>query len=259
MENTKTVNSAEIKPEYSDDGRGLATVKWILVFLIAFASCCCLVLVIKLKFTITQVSVTGNSHYSVKEVEEMVMSSDIERNSIFLYLRNRFGKSEPIPFVEEMEVEIVSPTSVRITVYEKALAGYVEYLGHYLYFDKDGIVVESSTEKVEEIPFVTGLQFEHMALHEKLPVEDEGIFKLILSLTQLLNKYNIRVDRIYFDNNKNITLYFDKVGVILGTEENIDEKINKLQFLLPKLKGYSGELHMENYSGVEDKFSFERK
>ena len=42
-----------------------------------------------------------------------------------------------VPFVEKMDVSVVDPHTIKIEVYEKALAGYVEYLGHYMYFDKD--------------------------------------------------------------------------------------------------------------------------
>ena len=157
-----------------------------------------------------------------------------------------------------MDVELISPTSVRIQVYEKAIAGYVEYLGHYLYFDKDGIVVESSTEQIEGIPFVTGLHFDHVILHEKLPVENDEIFRLILNITQLLTKYNIATDRIYFDALENITLYFGDARVYLGTNEYIDEKINKLQYLLPKMQDLSGVLYMDKYKGEGGKFTFEK-
>ena len=38
------------------------------------------------------------------------------------------------------------------SVYEKAVAGYVEYLDKYMYFDKDGTVVEASDTKRRESP-----------------------------------------------------------------------------------------------------------
>ena len=45
--------------------------------------------------------------------------------------------------------------------------------------------------------------------------------------------------------------------VLLGTSDYIDEKINEMHLLLPKLEGYSGVLHMENYSGEDVNFSFD--
>ena len=208
-------------------------------------------------FTITDINVTGNKHYTEQEVEALIMKSPLDYNSIFLYLKYNNRSLKDIPFIEQMEVEIVTPTSVQITVYEKAVAGYVEYLGHYMYFDKDGIVVESSTKETPGIPFVTGLSFDHMVLHEELPVSNHEVFLLILNITQLLNKYEIETDRISFDKKGEITLYFGDARVFLGTSDFIDEKINEMHLLLPKLEGYSGVLHMENYSGEEVNFSFD--
>ncbi len=231
---------------------------FLIVFLSALVLVCVGILVIKTRFTITSVDITGNEHYNADEIEDYVLNGKYGHNSIYLYLKCRFAGVDEVPFVEKMDVELLSPTEVKIRVYEKAVAGYVEYLGHYLYFDKDGIVVESSTRQMEGIPFVTGLDFNYITLHEKLPVEKEDIFRLILDITQLLTKYKIDIDRIYFDNNYNITLYFGQVRVFLGNSDHIDEKINRLRFILPELPDEPGVLHMENYAGEGDKFTFSK-
>ena len=78
---------------------------------------------------------------------------------------------------------VVDPHTIKIEVYEKALAGYVEYLDRFMYFDRDGIVVESSTERTNGIPLVAGLSFDHVVLYQPLPVEDMGIFQDILNIS----------------------------------------------------------------------------
>lgn len=209
-------------------------------------------------YSITSVTVTGNSHYTEEEIKDMVFTGPYLYNSLILSFIYRNKSIEDIPFIEKMDVDIVSANSVRINVYEKAVAGYVEYLGHYMYFDKDGIVVESSNRKIEGIPFVTGLSYDHVVLHEPLPVRDPSVFLTILNVTQLLGKYEITTDRIAFDSDSRITLYFGDARVSLGTDDYIDEKINEMHLLLPQLKGYSGVLHMENYVGEEVNFSFDK-
>ena len=130
-----------------------------------------------------------------------------------------------------MDVTINSPTEVTINVYEKAVAGYVKYLGRYMYFDREGVIVEASTEMIPGIPYVTGLTFDECVLYEPLPVKDKEVFSVILSLTQLFDKYEIDPDRIYFDDSMNVTLYFGDARVIIGSMENIDEKMMKLKKL----------------------------
>ena len=209
------------------------------------------------KYSITSVTVSGNSHYSEDEIKDMVFTGPYSYNSLVLSLMYRNKTIENIPFIEKMDVDILNSNSVRINVYEKAVAGYVEYLGHFMYFDKDGIVVESSNRAIEGIPFVTGLSYDHVVLHEPLPVKKPAVFLTILSITQLLGKYDIETDRIAFDSDENITLYFGDARVSLGTDDFIDEKINEMHLLLPKLRGYSGTLHMENYVGEEVNFYFD--
>ena len=36
--------------------------------------------------------------------------------------------------------------------------------------------------------------------------------------------------------------------MFLGNFDNIDDKITRLQYIIPELKGMEGVLHMENYS-----------
>ncbi len=233
--------------------------KVFLISAIVFVAIGLLAAVLKTNYTVTDVQVEGNEHYSDEEIEAMVLDGKFGNSTLYYYFKYRNQSIEDVPFIEKMEVELKSSDTLVIHVYEKAIAGYVEFLGRYLYFDKDGIIVESSTEQMSGIPFVTGLTFDHVVLHEKLPVGDETVFKLILNITQLLTKYGVSTDRIYFDTSGNITLYFNSAKVYLGTSENLDEKINKLQYLLPKLNGLKGTLHMENYSGDSETFTFQKE
>ena len=92
-----------------------------------------------------------------------------------------------------------------------------------------------------------GLQFNYVVMYKKLPVDNKDIFAEILDITQLLNKYNLKADRIFFDSDYNVYLYFDKIEVSIGKEDNIDEKIIQLQYILPDLSGKSGVLEMSDY------------
>lgn len=210
------------------------------------------ILVVKERYQVTKVTVTGNRHYTEEQIRNIVMEGKYGSNSLYLHYKYRNKDLKDIPFVETMDVEIISPHEIAITVYEKAVAGYVEYLGRYMYFDKDGIVVESSLEQTKSVPYVTGLTFDHVVLHEKLPVENDLIFKDILSITQLFNKFNIAADKIYFSPQMEITLYFGEAKVFIGTMDNIDEKMIRLQHIIPKLQGLKGVLHMENYTDDAD-------
>ncbi|MBO5056912.1 MAG: cell division protein FtsQ [Lachnospiraceae bacterium] len=208
-------------------------------------------------YTVTTVYVEGNVHYTNEEIMDMVMEGYYGNNSLFLSFKYKDKSIRDVPFIEKMDVSVLDPHTIKIEVYEKALAGYVEYLDRYMYFDKDGIVVESSTEKTAGIPMVTGLSFDYVILYQPLPVEDADIFKDILSITQLVNKYDLSVSRIYFGSDATLTLYFENVRVALGNRTNLEEKIMKLQYMLPELEGKSGTLRMENYTDETKSITFE--
>ena len=209
-------------------------------------------------YTVTTVYVDGNVHYSNEEIMEMVMDGRFGHNSLYLSLKYKDKGMEDIPFIQAMDVTIEAKDTIRITVYEKALAGYVSYLGQYIYFDKDGIVVETSTEKTTGIPQVTGLKFDHVILHEPLPVERPEIFDEVLNITQQLERYSMIADRIYFDSNYKVTLVFGEAKVALGDDGYTDEKIMKLQYILPSLIGKKGTLDMREYSEDTKSYTFDQ-
>ncbi len=208
-------------------------------------------------YRITQVEVIGNHHYTEDEIKEMVLNGNVTDNSLLLSLKYRNRSIEDIPFIETMDVEVLGADSVRIMVYEKTLAGCVSYLGNYMYFDREGIVVESSPEFTEGVPEITGLHFDYVRLYEKLPVEKEEVFQEILNLTQLLEKYEISADKIYFDHDMNVTLYFGQARVRIGNGSNIDEKIMQLSVMVPAIEGKSGVLDMSEFNENTKSLTFE--
>ena len=209
-------------------------------------------------YHVDTVIIEGNSHYTNDEIYNMVIGdSRLAGNSIYLSLKYKNKEIKDIPFIETMNVKIVDTKTIRITVYEKAVAGYVEYLGRYFYFDKDGTVIESTDTASQGIPQIMGLDFDHVVLYERLPVENEEIFKQILDMTQLLKKYEIEMDKLYFDSKYNMTLYFGDARIKIGDFDYIDEKIIKLKSILPELEGKKGVLRLDSYDGSSDLITFE--
>ena len=209
-------------------------------------------------YAVKMVQVDGNKHYSAEEIKAMVMTGFFGDNSLYLSLKYKNKGIEGVPFVETMDVIVQSNDTIRITVYEKALAGYVQYLGRYMYFDNEGVVVETSKVTTKGIPQVTGLSFDHVVLHEKLPVENDQIFQNILTITKLLNKYDVLCDKIQFDSSYNVVLGYNAVKVNIGAMENLDEKLMQLPQILPSLEGERGTLDLQNYTADRKSVSFER-
>ena len=202
-------------------------------------------------------TVTGNAYYTKEEVVDLLLDEGSLQNTLLVYLRYKYQEHPEIPFIDDFEVTMDSWQSLKIRVYEKNMVGYVRYLGQDVYFDKDGIVVESSTQELEGIPQISGVTFDSLAIHQPLSVEDPTIFDTILSITKLLTKYDLDPDEIRFGAGGELFLQLGDVKVALGTGENLDEKISRLKQLEGDLKDKSGTLHMENYTDETTHISLE--
>ena len=213
---------------------------------------------------IQNITVTGSDRYTADELEELLFSEPWGRNSAAAYLKDRLKPHRQIPFVEDYRIVFHSPFDVEIIVYEKSIVGYVSYMSSCMYFDRDGIIVESSSEKLEGVPWITGLDFGQIVLYKPLPVEDPDIFQEILNLTQQLSLYGIPVDRIEYDSQGQAVLYIRQMEVTLGDNRDIDGKISTLHDILtdqPQLMDERGVLVLENYTEANSHvgITFKRK
>ena len=206
--------------------------------------------------TITEFSVSGNRHYTTAQIRQIVESGWFGDNTIMVSLKYHNKSIKDIPFIETMDVTVQDRHSIRVQVYEKAMAGYVQYLDHYMYFDNDGKVVENATVATPGLPMVTGLDFDHFVMYEPLPVKDPAIFQTILDVTNMLKKHDIMTDCIYFNEKNEMTLYFEKVRVELGSSELLEEKIQQLEAMMGYLDGKSGMLDLKNYKTDSPNITF---
>ena len=210
-------------------------------------------------YKVRNVTVVGSHHYTDQEVAAFVMDTPLGRNSMYLSLRYRNRNMTDIPFIEQLNVDIVSRDTIKIIVYEQSLTGYVNYLGRYMYFSRDGTVVESSSVALRDVPEILGLTFDHITLFEKLPVRDDSVFGRILTVTQLLDKYELHADKIYFDDNTNMTLYFGDIRVRLGQDNYTDEKLSRAARIFPSLEGKEGTLELSGYTPDTNYITFRQK
>lgn len=201
-------------------------------------------------FTVENVVVEGNELYRSTQIENMVLNDEYSWNSLYVDLKYRFVDIGEVPFVDTMEVSLDNPHTVHIKVYEKGMLGYlyINSIGQNAYFDKDGFVVETSTEVIDGVPKITGISCEEVVLYEKLQLENSDILRDLLNLTQTLKKYNLLPDEIQYDSNMEPVLYYGTIQVKIGSEDNLSQKVVRLSIILPQLDGLSGTLHLETWT-----------
>ena len=218
-----------------------------------------ILLLLLLSLRITDVTVSGSNQYTKEEIEQMIFDAKWSRNPVYCYLQHQFKPHKTIPFVEDYEIVFRSPKSVEIIVYEKSVVGYVTYMSSNMYFDKDGIIVESTNEKLDGIPLVTGLKFGHIVLHQPLPVENRDVFEETLNLTQILSIYGIKVDKIHYNSHSETELTIHNLEVKLGDNSEINGKISELNDILADYSDLNGTLYLDTYeeTNTNPMFRFE--
>ena len=216
--------------------------KWLVVLavIIVLAAGICSV-------NIRQVTVTGNSRYTEKEIVDMIFQKNMDWNSTYCYLQDHVKDHQQIPFVEDYKLVFRSPSDVEVIVYEKSVVGYVSYMNSRMYFDKDGIIVESTSETLPGVPKIAGLSFGHIVLHQPLPVEDISVFNEILNLTQVLSVNEVAVDEIRFNKEKEATLQIRSLKVELGSNSEMNGKLSELTDILRDYPDLSGTLYLDSY------------
>jgi cell division protein FtsQ len=201
---------------------------------------------------LTEITVIGSSCYSDDELIAQVFPEAKYFRTAYMLWNVRFGEEEEIPFVKSYDLTITGPHSAQIVVYEKNIIGYIPYMGNYLYFDTDGYIVETSTEKVDGLLFIDGIYFDYFVLNNQLPVTDSKIFSQILVLSQLVQQEELDLERVYFDKSLNITLYTGQISVYLGQGTDLESKLHTLKDILPQLADQQGTLYLDNYSTVNN-------
>lgn len=198
-------------------------------------------------FHIKKLEVVGTQRYSAEQITGELMKTKLDSNSLYLYLKHRYFTDIRLPFVEKIDVTMTDTHTITVYVYEKMVAGCVEFMGEYMYFDKDGIVVESSSERLEDIPVIKGLKFNQILLSEKLKVQKDELFDVIINLTQLINKYELDVDTVTFNSDYDVTLDAGDIRILLGKKSTYDEALSELKNILAEAKGMEITIDMKNY------------
>ena len=196
---------------------------------------------------INTIHVSGNRQYTAEQIEASIFDSRLSRNPVFCYLQYRFRPHKSIPFVQDYKLVFRSPSDVEVIVYEKSVVGYVSYMNSRMYFDKDGIIVESTSEILPGVPKIAGLSFGHIVLHQPLPVEDISVFNEILNLTQVLSVNEVAVDEIRFNKEKEATLQIRSLKVELGSNSEMNGKLSELTDILRDYPDLSGTLYLDSY------------
>ena len=204
--------------------------------------------------------VEGNSYYGERTITTWIENDPLSVNSLYVLYKYNFTDADLPSGVESLSISLKDPWTVKVKVKEKEMAGYVDYDGAYLYFDRTGTAVLRTKKIIEGVPHIEGLMFDSAKakIGKKLPVEDDSIFEKIVEVSKNLKKYNLTPDRMGCTDG-GVQIYFEIVQVSLGNG-NYEEKLRQVEPILKKLTelypGKAGVLHLENYDAESESIPF---
>lgn len=235
------------------------TLKFLKRLLIVLAIIAILALIFLFAFRIQYVHVEGNTRYSDEEILDLLNFEEQSQNTLVFYLKNRSFEAENIPFIDAVHVEYGSRDTIDIQVIEKKIVGCIESNESYYYFDSEGVVCEVAAGYESDVPKIEGLKFKNLALNAVLEVDDPAVYDALLSLTLLLEKYALTVEKVVFEEDDSLNMQMGYIRVLLGDAKNLEDKISELSNLLPKLENLRGTLHLENYDSTKDSIIFTKE
>lgn len=210
-------------------------------------------------FTVKNVVVEGNVLYDSESIQKVVLNDEYSWNSLYVFLKYKFIDTDEIPFVDTMEVTLDNPHTLHISVYEKGMMGYVYIpdINENAYFDKDGIVVETSSNIIADVPQIDGISCDKVVLYEKLPIKSSDL-KNILSLTQALKRKNLVPDKITYGVDNAPVLTYGSISVLIGDTDLLTKKVERLATIMPDLSGMGGTLHLEDWNEENTNIVFQK-
>lgn len=209
---------------------------WIMLAVVAVVAGCLFF------FRVTEVTVEGNTYYSQSEIAKEFQDNVLERNVLSFFLMDKLSLTPELPYVREYEITYPSVNHVHIRLYEKTIAAGIAYINQYIYFDNEGMVLETSEEPKEGIPLFETKSLITFSRYSKIHMEDAGLLEQILNLANLFSHYGVNWDTVKFNDRNEALLYAGDITVKLGKRENYDEQVSALAGILEqaqqkKLKG----------------------
>lgn len=210
-------------------------------------------------YKVDSVQVRGTTHYSDEEVKKMVLRGPLASNSVLAPMIYSTTDTDDVAFVDAFKVTQINRYTICISVKEKKPVGCIHYLDSYVFFDRNGIFVEGSKTRDESVPYFDGIQVNSVVMDEKLDIKGDSVLNTAVALSTIFQKNEMIPDHIQFDSSYSISLIYGDITVQLGKDEDLEEKMNRVIAILPKLTGKKGILHMESVSTDTNTFEEEKE
>ena len=201
-------------------------------------------------FNINNITVTGNRHYTDKQI---IKTLNIPKNqnafkqfglNIFNMLTFRYrdleGKlKKEYPYIYKVKVRYRLFDNVKVEIVEKNVVGAFKKDNKYVVIDRNGKLVEVADSAPENTPVVFQMKFNYKPeIFSNVEFDDEYIFDGLVTLKDTIrahdreSKYKVykKISRIYAPSASNYRIVLNNTILVkIGSLDNLDYKISLMK------------------------------
>lgn len=171
--------------------------------------------------------------------EEVITTLGLNENTNLLAFNtfNAKNKLKKNNYVDKITIKKILPSSIKISITEKEIYGYIPYINNFLYIAKDGEVIDVQTNYTKKLPIITGLNFDFFVMGEKLKVDNQEKFNVVVNFTNIFHQKDILEEIVKIDVTDifDIHLHIGNIDVIMGDSSDLNIKINTLIEILKSI------------------------
>lgn len=196
-------------------------------------------------FQIKRVTLSSDlGQYQDGEVLEYLEHESID-NSLVLCIRSLLGVEPELDMFEDYKVSLKSPSEIKITAYEKKLKGYIKVDKTFTYIDENAMVLKVTSEKIKEVPQITGLKYKKLKKYNIVEPENEECLNVLLKVIGCIDPYNFQVKRYDINEDAEATVYIKNIQVQFGKIGQMEDKVLAFNDLHDNVIKYRGVLNMK--------------
>lgn len=133
-------------------------------------------------FHYSKTVILGETSLNADQLLEMA-NTETKKNIFLIDIRRAEENISRSPFVKEIRIARKFPTTLVFSVLDRLEVGAVSFDGGFAVIDDEGVVMKIVQNQPEvKKPIIVGMQTKMIKLGERIPVEDEQQFSLVMGL-----------------------------------------------------------------------------
>lgn len=205
---------------------------------------------------IKDVEIVGSERYTIDDLEKYVFNSYLKKNTLYLYIFNKFNNSYNIPYIKKLDIEIKSYNKVRVIIDEYEIPYQIK-VDNNIYDVNDNFLIQGISNRDE-----SKLLFEVSVTNTDYStsiIDNDELKSAIKLITNKLDEANIKeFNKIEIKENE-ITLYSKLHTILLGKVTNMNEKLANLSSIYKQIKNEAGTLYLNEYKSDGSGYRFKKK